>query len=1580
MTTRPTPLTTGEVLDRRARESERRQIRDGTAPALRRLKDGEFGALLSRACADGLVTGEFLAEVVRRAEADLLGTDGLRALLLGSPGAPGVVGPGAPEVVGPGAPEAVSSARWAAWASLATAGERATTILTAHAEAEGSAFVLREVAARPGMGRFGAQAGWRSQEGFAHGIAVYADRRHTARLLAAVSLVGHLSGVEPVVQESDDGEEWARVGSGGGSLAPSPEFGFRARLRQACARDAVAPVLVAEVAARAMAGVMDTDEAYLVLFEAKAPQWAPARRAVMESVAAGSAGTASALLQSHAAAGSRPLPVFEDTVIPGAGPDEMRYRACLAYDSGSGLLRADSGPRRSKKVARRTAATAVLAQLAGMTSSGAADAPPTAPGRRNPVSALDELTQMGLVSDLVLDVPPTLTGRQPLFTCRASCRAGGRDLAATGSGLSTGAAQEDAARALLGLVVAESQEPPAGPVRAVPATKPLAPGRSPLGAFNSLRQTGTVTDVETGYASTGPAHRPMFRCTLSCRFRGRPVRARGRAASKQASLTEAARVLLAVLSLVPADPDRHVREAEPRSIRPRQQTGTSPDQSMQSGQPDQSLQPLQSAQPDQSLQPLQSTQPDQPLQSAQSGHPIPPVQSTHPIPPTSAPDLLAATLRAGAALTADLSDGSPRMLVFHLAGAPPLPDGPPLPLRSGSADLLLPGDGVAVRAESVMVWEVPLRLLAGVLAGLDGDGLHASVEIWRAVIRLGVEAVAQQRVYPGADPLGRDAWRLGPLGPDQRAAADTLARGMPPYAHCVPAARGPYRLWAPDVVVGRVLDALADAVVRSPGAPYVLGAAPYTAPLPRAQGPALEMWTDRVAALADAGPSPGLVLTIKPPPANTPADSEPELLWAVLRIRTHSPGGEARVVDAASYLPGNGAHPALLERVRRRLRAAARLWPPMRRLLEQSHPSRFTVRAAEAALLLGEMGRDLARTGIEISWPDQWARSLGVRAVIGTRSVRAESAFFALDSVLDHRWQLTVDGDALTDAEMDALAAAGGSLIPLRDRWLLVTPTAVRRAADRHIGTLPAAEALTAVLTGSISVGAEVVACEPADALAELVDFLCAGSHQPVPQPAALTTTLRDYQLRGLAWLANLTRLGFGACLADDMGTGKTVTALALHLHRGEHPRHAGPTLVVCPATMVTAWQREAARFAPDTPTRRYHGEGRGLSGLTAAEIVITTYGTLRLDADILAAQPFGLVIADEAQYAKNPRSHTARQLRRLNTKARVALTGTPVENGVMDAWAVLDWANPGLLGTRRAFGERYARPVEQDPQGDDARRLARLLSPFLLRRLKTDPHILKELPEKITTRRIVSLTREQVGLYEAVARDTMERIRVARTGERRALVLTLLTQLRQICNTPAHYLRETPDQDGYDPAAHRRRSGKLTAVDDLLAQITARDESVLLFTGYAAMGRLLETHLRAQGLTPLFLHGQIPAGQARQDLVDAFQSGRAPVMILTVKAGGTGLTLTRASHVVMVDRPWNPAVENQAIDRAHRIGQTRTLNVHLLQTELTVEDRIDALLARKRALADAVLLGGETALADLSDGEIAELIALGGS
>jgi SNF2 family DNA or RNA helicase len=389
---------------------------------------------------------------------------------------------------------------------------------------------------------------------------------------------------------------------------------------------------------------------------------------------------------------------------------------------------------------------------------------------------------------------------------------------------------------------------------------------------------------------------------------------------------------------------------------------------------------------------------------------------------------------------------------------------------------------------------------------------------------------------------------------------------------------------------------------------------------------------------------------------------------------------------------------------------------------------------------------------------------------------------------------------------------------------------------------------------------------------------------------------------------------------------------------------------------------------------RRFHGPRRDLADLADGEFVLTTYGTMRLDAERLAAAEWGMVVADEAQHVKNPYSETARRLRSIGARARVALTGTPVENNLSELWAILDWATPGLLGRLGTFRRRYAQAVEggQDPAA--AERLARLVRPFLLRRRKSDPGIAPELPPKTETDHPVSLTAEQTGLYEAVVREALAEISGADSMARRGLIVKLLTSLKQICNHPAQYLKE----DRFDGPGIAGRSGKLELLDELLDTILAEEASVLVFTQYVQMARLLERHLAARGVPSLFLHGGTSVTE-RESLVRRFQDGEVPVFLLSLKAAGTGLNLTRAEHVVHYDRWWNPAVEAQATDRAHRIGQTRPVQVHRLIAEGTVEDRIAALLSRKSALADSVLGAGEAALTELTDAELADLVDLRG-
>jgi superfamily II DNA or RNA helicase len=659
---------------------------------------------------------------------------------------------------------------------------------------------------------------------------------------------------------------------------------------------------------------------------------------------------------------------------------------------------------------------------------------------------------------------------------------------------------------------------------------------------------------------------------------------------------------------------------------------------------------------------------------------------------------------------------------------------------------------------------------------------------------------------------------------------------------------------------------------------------------------------------------------------------------------------------------------------------AADLWREevLDRLLRRQVPDRLVLSADELADLLEHGLEALAGIGVEVYWPRGLRQELTPQARVEARSApggaREEAlmtGLFGPDALFAFDWRLALGRDPLTDEEMSTLAAASTPVIRLRNNWVVIDPATARRArASVTKGPKPIAPAvaLRAALTGEIDDGSATVEVHPGAVLEKVRDRVVdAATVSPLSSPAALEAELRDYQRQGFTWLAELTGIGLGACLADDMGLGKTVTLIALHLHRRERRLATGPTLVVCPASLLGNWEREIHRFAPGVPVRRFHGARRELG--SGDGFVLTTYQTMRADHETLAGVAWDLVVADEAQHIKNANSSTARNLRLIGSRCRVALTGTPVENNLTELWAILDWTTPGLLGSRNAFRKVWAAPIESGVDPAVARKFAQLVEPFLLRRRKSDPGIAPELPPKTETDQLVGLTQEQVVLYEALVRESMERIESADEDARRGLVLALLTGLKQICNHPAHYLRQPHGRI-------KGRSEKIDLLDELLGTILSEDGSVLLFTQYVAMARLLERHLAAAGVPTLFLHGGTPVAQ-RERMVEDFQAGKVPVFLLSLKAGGTGLNLTRADHVIHVDRWWNPAVEDQATDRAYRIGQTRPVQVHKLVTEGTIEQRIGELLARKRGLADAVLGAGEVALTELSNDELRTLVRL---
>ena len=959
----------------------------------------------------------------------------------------------------------------------------------------------------------------------------------------------------------------------------------------------------------------------------------------------------------------------------------------------------------------------------------------------------------------------------------------------------------------------------------------------------------------------------------------------------------------------------------------------------------------------------------------------------------------------------------PRLGVFALWGK-----------GSGSAklELVFPGGRYGIRKRLVSADLIPLAEALPALLAVDPDEhadlpVRRSARVWAAATAAGVGLVARGRLLPTVGADDTDVWRAGPLDPSDLSWLRELAAVFPPAAHAlaIPGSR-PMRLRSPEALIRDLWDAIADMIARSPAAARTTASAAFAAPEPTRVGDLAEWLADTTDGLA-AGARLGLrIETVLVSPVtgkeDITADDHDEDFFAdperyhgsveayeaegteetngaegeddtdgangegvpgpafqlVLQLRSNA--DPSLIVDAAALWNqpetvlsrfGPQAETDLLLALRR----GAPVWPPLAEALRQTSPSVIGLDDDALTSLLGPAAEELAGAGIEVLWPSsRLDGGLKLRAVPTPAPGKVTEAGFGLEALLEFHWQLTLDGALLDADEIAALAEAKRPLIRLRGRWVMLDPALLDRLRRPPRTRMRASEALGAVLAGSAEIDGETVTVIAEGPLADLAAKVAGIASAPtqVEPPPGLTATLRPYQRRGLAWLAGMCEAGLGGCLADDMGLGKTIQVIALHLHRRE--AKAGPTLVVCPASLLGTWEREVRRFAPDVAVRRFHRGGRHLEDLAADEMVLVTYGVVLRDSVRLAEVGWGLVVADEAQHAKNPLSRTARELRAVPAPARIALTGTPVENRLSELWAILDWTTPGLLGHLEAFTRRVAVPVERYRDAEATTRFAGLIRPFLLRRRKTDPGIAPELPRKTETDLFVPLTAEQVTLYEAMVRETMAAIENSEGIERAGLVFKLLTALKQICNHPAQYLKQAGPLDG--------RSGKLATFDELTDIIVASGESMLVFTQYTQMATLLQQHLDARRIGSLFLHGGVPVPR-REEMVDRFQRGDVPVFLLSLKAGGTGLTLTRATHVLHYDRWWNPAVEDQATDRAYRIGQDRPVQVHRLIAEGTLEDRIAALLEKKRELADAVIGSGEGWIAELSDAELAELVSL---
>ncbi len=664
---------------------------------------------------------------------------------------------------------------------------------------------------------------------------------------------------------------------------------------------------------------------------------------------------------------------------------------------------------------------------------------------------------------------------------------------------------------------------------------------------------------------------------------------------------------------------------------------------------------------------------------------------------------------------------------------------------------------------------------------------------------------------------------------------------------------------------------------------------------------------------------------------------------------------------------------------------ASRICRHIEASLRASSPMGYNLEDTGAYEFLTQTALVLEQWGFGVILPASWTRKgtklrLTVGASVKAPEMRGVSGL-SLDRIVQFNWEVALGDEKLSYEELQRLANLKVPLIKMRGQWVQVDKEAIQAALELWKKRLSEQATVRKVIQMALG-GRETPGDMPfegivatgwiADLLAELDGRL---PFREVSAPEGFQGTLRPYQLRGYSWLNFLRKWGLGACLADDMGLGKTIQTLALIQRDWEFGKRS-PVLLVCPTSVVSNWQKEASRFTPELPVLVHHGIERMKGGdfKTAAAhqaIVISSYALLHRDFETLKEVNWAGVVLDEAQSIKNPETKQAKTAREIKGEYRIALTGTPVENNIGDLWSIMEFLNPGFLGTQREFKRKFFIPIQAGRDPEAVEGLKRLTSPFILRRLKIDKTIIADLPEKMEMKVFCPLTREQATLYEAVVKETMQVLDETEGIRRKGLVLATLLKLKQVCNHPAQFLGDRSPIPG--------RSGKLARLTEMVEEMIEVGDQALVFTQFAEMGEILQRYLQETfGREVLFLHGRVPKIQ-RDKMIERFQAGDGGpnLFVLSLKAGGLGLNLTRASRVIHFDRWWNPAVENQATDRAFRIGQTKNVQVHKFICAGTLEERIDEMIERKKEIANKVIGTGEAWLTELSTAELKSLFTL---
>lgn len=663
--------------------------------------------------------------------------------------------------------------------------------------------------------------------------------------------------------------------------------------------------------------------------------------------------------------------------------------------------------------------------------------------------------------------------------------------------------------------------------------------------------------------------------------------------------------------------------------------------------------------------------------------------------------------------------------------------------------------------------------------------------------------------------------------------------------------------------------------------------------------------------------------------------------------------------------------------VEKQLNYAIKYYPELENLFDEDNDLQLKLNVNEVYKVMANTAYYLNKAGIELVLPDDFGNIVVPRASINARVKAGREAelqellnFGAnsmnLHSMFEFDYKIAIGDEKISVEEFENLVKNSKGLVAYKNMYILVEEAEAKALIDKvknpSTENLTRAELLHAALSGNIKDYEFDYDTAFANILKDLTKI------QEVTVPETLKGSLRPYQEKGLRWLYTNTVKGFGTCIADDMGLGKTIQVISLILKLKEENRIKGQSLVVCPTTLLGNWVKELHSFAPSLNVSVYHGPDRKLD--EKADIIITTFAVLRIDIEDIKKKSWGLLVIDEAQNIKNPDTSQTLAVKSLKAEFKIAMTGTPVENRLTELWSIFDFINKGYLGSLREFQKRYAVPIEKFKQTNRAEKLKLSISPFVLRRLKTDKSVISDLPEKVVLDEYCYLSKTQAALYESTLNSIMGQIAEAQGINRRGMIFKLITALKQICNHPFQYKKSgemTKDV-----------SGKCDKFISVLDGILQNKEKSVVFTQYKEMGKILVPIVQNElSTTPLFFHGSLNTAQ-RETMLKQFQEDdESKIMILSLKAGGTGLNLTNATNVIHYDLWWNPAVEDQATDRTYRIGQKNNVMVHRLITLGTFEEKIDEMIKKKKELVNMAVFEGEKTITDLTDEEIYNIFTL---